>query len=150
LGALGFFSALGFSSFGDCLAGVEVLGVAFFGFSVPTPTIKEKPVSVNKSKDKSEQEDSDEVTEKPKKATPKTSTPAKQSPKEEKPKAEKKPKAPKKDVEVTYADMPDWKSIPTADLKDMANEKGVAWKDYNNDSITRMRLIMELKKTYQQ
>jgi hypothetical protein len=45
--------------------------------------------------------------------------------------------------------MPDFKSMSLDELKELAAERNVEWKDYGNAQITRMRLIMALKKSYQ-
>ena len=79
------------------------------------------------------------VEEKPKApAKPKATTP-----KAEKPKADK-PKAPT----PAPANLPDFKPMSLDELKDLAKERNVEWKDYGSDNITRMRLIMGLKKSY--
>lgn len=44
--------------------------------------------------------------------------------------------------------MPDFKPMGLEELKALAAERKVDWKDYGNDQITRMRLIMNLKKSY--
>lgn len=75
---------------------------------------------------------------------------------EEKPKATSKPKAPAKATKpkedkpkaATPANMPEFKPMSLDELKDLAKERNVEWKDYGSDNITRMRLIMALKKSY--
>jgi len=44
--------------------------------------------------------------------------------------------------------LPNFKEMSLEQLKSMAAEKSVEWKDYGNDQITRMRLIMALKKAF--
>lgn len=101
------------------------------GVDLPTPTtrvLKEEPVL--------------EVV-KPK-STPKTAPK-----KTETKKAAPAPKAKAETKKVTPSgNIPDFKSLALEELKDMAKERDVDWKDYGNDQITRMRLIMALKKTY--
>lgn len=46
-------------------------------------------------------------------------------------------------------DMPEFKEMSLDELKSLAEKHSVVWRDYGNDNITRMRLIMELKKCYQ-
>ena len=81
-----------------------------------------------------------------KKATTTTTTTSKAStPKNgNKPKATTKKDAPK----PANPNMPDFKPMSLPELKDLAKERSVEWKDYDNDNITRMRLIMALKKSY--
>ncbi|AGR47042.1 hypothetical protein SHANETTE_148 [Bacillus phage Shanette] len=115
---------------GQCKARME-------GANIPTPRKKEKKVVVETPKETKATTKPATKSDKPapKKAT---STPAK-------PKAEAK----KKDPVQYSADMPDFKPMSFEALKDLASERNVEWKDYANDSITRMRLIMNLKKSYQ-
>lgn len=87
------------------------------------------------------------------------------APKEDKPVEAKKPatktksvgvpanKPPKatistKKASVPSGNLPDFKPMLLEDLKELAKERSVEWKEYGNDNITRMRLIMELKKSY--
>jgi len=64
-------------------------------------------------------------------------------------KADSKPKAPtKKETPATPSNMPDFKPMSLPELEELAKGRGVEWKDYGNDNITRMRLIMALKKSY--
>lgn len=44
--------------------------------------------------------------------------------------------------------LPDFKSMSMEELEDLAKKREVEWKDYNSPNITRMRLIMALKKSY--
>jgi hypothetical protein len=103
------------------------------GGSIPTPTLKPKKPSVSETK-----------TEKPKATAPKK--PA------TKPSTTTKPKAttptPAKPKATASGDLPDFKPMTLPQLEDLARERNVEWKDYGNDSITRMRLIMALKKSY--
>lgn len=62
-------------------------------------------------------------------------------------KKESKP-APKKQASSNTGDVPDFKTMSLDDLKSLASKRSVEWKDYGNDQITRMRLIMALKKSY--
>ena len=55
----------------------------------------------------------------------------------------------KKSTPVPTGNMPDFKSMSLDELKELAAERNVEWKDYGNAQITRMRLIMALKKSYQ-
>ena len=69
----------------------------------------------------------------------------------EKPKANSKPKATANKTVTkteTPGNMPEFKPMSLDELKDLAKERSVEWKDYGNDQITRMRLIMALKKSY--
>lgn len=73
---------------------------------------------------------------------------------EPKPKSEPKAKTDKpakKDKPViSYAsDMPDWKPMSLGELKNLAVSREVTWTEYDSEQITRMRLIMNLKKSYQ-
>lgn len=75
------------------------------------------------------------------KKSDKPSTPAKKS----------SPAAPKKATASKSSgsgDIPDFKPMSLDELKALANLRKVEWKDFNNDQITRMRLIMSLKKSY--
>jgi hypothetical protein len=47
------------------------------------------------------------------------------------------------------AGAPDFKAMTLPELKALASQRSVEWKDYGNESITRMRLIMVLKKSYE-
>ena len=104
------------------------------GADLPTP--KSRPVST--------------ATAKPAEEKPKAKKPAKKT---EKPK-EKAKSAPKTTAKPKPASKPksnsniDWKAKQLDELKEMAKEKNVEWKEYGNDNITRMRLVMELKKHY--
>lgn len=55
----------------------------------------------------------------------------------------------KKEEKKVPANMPDFKPMSLEELKKLAEERSVEWKDYGNDNITRMRLIMVLKKSYE-
>ena len=62
-----------------------------------------------------------------------------------------KPKATKDDKPKTLSpDAPNFKEMTLDQLKNLADERKVAWSDYGSDNITRMRLIMNLKKDYQE
>lgn len=54
----------------------------------------------------------------------------------------------KEETKEVNPNMPDFKPMSLPELKDLAKERNVEWKDYDNDNITRMRLIMALKKSY--
>ena len=58
-------------------------------------------------------------------------------------------KAPPKKTSTPSGNLPDFKAMTLEELKDLAKERNVDWKEYGNDNITRMRLIMGLKPTYQ-
>lgn len=96
------------------------------------------------------------VPEKPKKedkpSKPKASAKKETASKPSTPKASSaKPKAPKakpKASTATNPNMPDFKSMSLDELKDLAKERKVEWREYGNDNITRMRLTMALKKSY--
>ncbi|AID50509.1 hypothetical protein [Bacillus phage CP-51] len=118
---------------GQCKARME-------GANIPTPRKKEKKV-VETPKEAKATTKSAPKSDKP--STGSTGTVKKTTP--AKPKAEAK----KKDPVQYSADMPDFKPMSFQALKDLAAERNVEWKDYSNDSITRMRLIMNLKKSYQ-
>ena len=101
------------------------------GASIPTPTEKpkvDKPVAKAKEK----------APAKPKATKEKAPAKAKTTPK---------PEAKKAPAKVS-GDMPNFKDLSLDELKALAGERSVEWKDYNNDQITRMRLIMNLKKSY--
>lgn len=106
------------------------------GADIPVPTTKvvaasSKPKEVKK-----------EVPAKETKKPASKSTPAKAATKNT-----SKSEAPKP-ASTPSGNIPDFKSLQLEELKDMAKERNVEWKDYGNDSITRMRLIMALKKSY--
>lgn len=61
-----------------------------------------------------------------------------------KPKSDK----PKKPTKPSNSNLPVFKDMELDDLKALAKERNVEWKEYGNDNITRMRLTMELKKSY--
>lgn len=103
------------------------------GLAVPTPTTKPKKAVA-------------EPKAEPKKTAPaKKSTPAKTTTKATAPKSTPKPTAKKT---APSGNMPDFKPMGLDELKALAAERSVEWKDYGNDQITRMRLIMALKKSY--
>ena len=112
---------------GSCKAKVDG------AMNIPTPTVREKaptsppvkPTTTKKAADKKEES-------KPKETTP----------------AAKKPATKAKPKPVANGNLPDFKPMSLDELKDLAAERNVEWKDYGNDQITRMRLIMNLKKSY--
>lgn len=107
------------------------------GASIPTPTVKvEKPTTKVEEAPKKES--------KKKESVPASKKPA--SPSKPKATAPKKDEAPK--ASTPSGNIPLFKEMSLSDLKDLAAEKEVEWKEYGNDSITRMRLIMALKKVY--
>jgi hypothetical protein len=118
---------------GQCKARME-------GANIPTPRKKEKKV-VETPKETKPATKTAPKSDKP--STGSTGTVKKTTP--AKPKAEAK----KKDPVQYSSDMPDFKPMSFEALKELATERNVEWKDYSNDSITRMRLIMNLKKSYQ-
>ena len=98
------------------------------GLAVPTPTTKPKKATP-------------EPKAEPKKTAPaKKSTPAKTT-KTTAPKSTPKPSA-KKTAPAPSGNMPDFKPMELDELKALAADRSVEWKDYGNDQITRMRLIM--------
>lgn len=90
--------------------------------------------------------------EQPPKATPPkdTTKPAASSaPKNtQKPSSNTKPAGKTQAKPVASGDMPDFKPMDLPSLKELAKSRNVEWKDYESDSITRMRLIMALKASY--
>lgn len=54
----------------------------------------------------------------------------------------------KKEDKTTDPNIPDFKNMDLDSLVSLAKQRNVEWKDYGNDNITRMRLIMSLKKSY--
>lgn len=118
------------------------------GAAIPTP--KTKPAKeVHKSPDKtpvSTKPASSKPSASAKPAsTPKPASEAKSTTK----KPENKPKPTPTPSSGGNGDMPDFKSMSLEDLAGLAKKRGIEWKDYGNDNITRMRLIMSLKKSYQ-
>ena len=96
------------------------------GEKVKTPTekeAKEKPVAKA-------------ATEKKVKSTP---TADKKPAKVDKPKAAHK---------VDSADMPKFKEMSWDELTELATKNEITWKEYGNENINRMRIIMQLKKLY--
>jgi hypothetical protein len=89
------------------------------------------------------------VKEVAKKEAPPKKAPAKKTDKPSTP-AKKSTPAPKKATpsKSGSGDIPDFKTMTLDELKALANLRSVEWKDFNNDQITRMRLIMALKKSY--
>jgi len=59
-----------------------------------------------------------------------------------------KPKKGVKEAPPVNTNLPDFKPMSTEQLKALAKDRNVEWKDYGNENITRMRLIMALKKSY--
>jgi hypothetical protein len=106
------------------------------GLNIPTPTAKPKSET--------------KVTETAKPKATKTSTkPASKPATASKPAAKTTPTPkPKATVKPPSGDAPDFKPMTLDELKSLAEERKVEWKDYGNDQITRMRLIMVLKKSY--
>lgn len=102
------------------------------GLNIETPitrTVKATPIAEKKTTKKTT---TSKTTEKPK-SKPTT---------KKKPAPAKKPKAPEP------KGLPVFKDMSLDELKDLAKERDVEWKDYGNDQITRMRLTMALKKSY--
>ncbi len=104
--------------------------------NIPTPTVKATKPASTTEKPKTEKKAEPKATTKPKAAEAK---PAKKATKPAK-KAVSAPKA--------VGDMPDFKPMTLDEIKALAVERSIEWKDYGNDQITRMRLIMALKKSY--
>lgn len=46
------------------------------------------------------------------------------------------------------SNLPEFKPMSLEELKALAKERNVEWKEYDSPNITRMRLIMALKKSY--
>lgn len=89
----------------------------------------------------------------PKKSTETKSTTSKKKPattKTESKKAPAKKSAPKKSTTTKTQDpnLPNFKAMSLDELKELAKERNVEWKEYGNDNITRMKLTMGLKKSY--
>jgi len=102
----------------------------------PRAKLKPKEAPAPKKEDK-----------KAKKETKKSAKSVAPSTKKEKEKAPaKKPTAP---ASAASGNMPDFKAMGLEELKGLAAERKVDWKDYGNDNITRMRLIMALKKSFE-
>lgn len=108
------------------------------GANIPTPQGRQKESP--KPEETSKKEDTTTPA-KPKS----TSTPKPAS----KPKASTKPSSGKAEPKKLSADAPNFKDLTLEQLKELAEQRSVEWSDYGNDSITRMRLIMSLKKTYE-
>lgn len=105
------------------------------GANIVAPTIREMKEPAPKPKAENKTHPAKKTVEPKAKAEPK--------PKADKP--AKKTKAP-----VSYAsDMPDWKPMSIGELKNIAVERQVTWTEYDSEQITRMRLIMNLKKSYE-
>lgn len=103
------------------------------GANIPVPTKRA-------SKPEAPKEDKP-VSEVKKKSPVSNSTP--------KPANKPKPAPAKKTSSAPSGNLPDFKPMTLEDLKELAKERNVEWKEYGNDNITRMRLIMALKPTYQ-
>ncbi|MMZ43638.1 hypothetical protein D1872_52030 [compost metagenome] len=95
---------------------------------------REKVKSVTKAPAATEKADKPKVTKTDKPKTSAASKPGK--------KTEAKPSAPSPNG------MPDFKPMSIDELKALAVSRNVEWKEFDNANITRMRLIMELKKSY--
>jgi hypothetical protein len=106
--------------------------------NIPTPTVKpKKAVSETKSEPK------------PKATTPKKpTTTTKSATPVSKPSTTAQKHAPKTTQPSGGGNAPDFKPMGLDELKALAEQRNVEWKDYGNDNITRMRLIMALKKSY--
>ena len=111
------------------------------GFMVPTPITKPKKTTTSSTAEKEPTKPA--TTSKPKTAKATTSKPTAKSD------STVKKAVPKKSTPVPDGSMPEFKSMTLDELKELATERNVEWKDYGNDNITRMRLIMSLKKSYQ-
>jgi cobalamin biosynthesis Mg chelatase CobN len=116
--------------------------------NIPTPTAKPKKTAQSSTKEDKPASKATTTASKPKatktvaskstaKATAKSTSTVKKA-------------GTKKSTPVPAGNMPEFKSMTLDELKELAAERNVKWKDYGNDNITRMRLIMELKKSYQQ
>jgi hypothetical protein len=100
---------------------------------VPAPSVKD----VGATKKSTPAKKADKPKAPAKKATKPAETKAK------KPTPEKKATAP-----VSDGSMPDFKPMSMDELKKLAKQRSVEWKEYGNPQITRMRLIMALKSSY--
>lgn len=107
------------------------------GANIPTPTVKEKKATSAPKEDK------------PKQAPKKESTAKKQAEKKAsaaKTPAKKTTPAPAK--KAPSGNVPDFKDVKLPELREIAKKEGVEYKEYGNDNITRMRLVMALKKHF--
>ena len=106
------------------------------GANIPTPTAKPK---VNKPAPKADKDDKPATKKKDsavkKEATKKVAT-------------EKKAPAKKATASKPSGNAPDFKGVELPELIEIAKKEGVEWKEYGNDNITRMRLVMSLKKHF--
>lgn len=102
--------------------------------------IRAKKATATPSVDPMKDIDALEDTPKPKKAT--TTTKAKTAkPNKTTPKPKQKPSS-------GLDNLPVFKEMEFNELVELADKRNVEWKDYGDKSITRMRLIMALKKSY--
>lgn len=105
------------------------------GANIQAPTIREMKEPAPKPKEEAK------VHPAKKTVTPKAKPEAKA-------KADKPAKKTK--ASVSYdPNMPDWKPMSLGELKNLAVERQVTWTEYDSEQITRMRLIMNLKKSYE-
>lgn len=105
------------------------------GADIPVPTERTKPERPAKP-----------AAEKPPKpAKPSTETASKPAAEQ----SASKPKKPAKPATEPVGNQPNFKEMSLDDLKALAAERSVSWKDYGNDNITRMRLIMAIRKSYE-
>ncbi len=105
------------------------------GADIQAPTIRDIPDPAPAKAEKASSPAKKEVAPKPK-AEPKA-------------KANKATKPAKRDVKYSD-DMPaDWKPMTLGELKNLAVSREVTWTEYDSEQITRMRLIMALKKSYE-
>lgn len=111
------------------------------GLSVPTPQRKKPEEVAVPETPKKEKAKKPTTT---KKTATKKSTEVKE---ETRTKAKTTAKKPKKST-VTDPNMPVFKDMTLEQLKDLAKERNVEWRDYGSDQITRMRLTMALKASY--
>jgi hypothetical protein len=107
------------------------------GANIPTPMVKEKKSTPAPKPDK------------PKQAPKKESTAKKQAEKKATANASKpSPKKPAPAKKAPSGNVPDFKDVKLDELREIAKKEGVEYKEYGNDNITRMRLVMALKKHY--
>jgi len=106
------------------------------GANIPTPTTKPK---VNKPAPKPDKAD--------KPATKKKDSAVKKEATAKKATTEKKAPA-KKATSKPSGNAPDFKDVKLPELREIAEKEGVEYKEYGNDNITRMRLVMALKKHF--
>lgn len=108
--------------------------------------------SVNRSVGKSlpvvEVEDSTPAKKTTKKASKKNAPKAKATKEVAKSKATGKKESKTVETAKIPGEMPEFRGMPWEEVQAIAKKYDVEYKDYGNDNITRMRLVMTLKKMY--